>query len=127
MSNRATRRSDLHDFRKAGALLTFLIEPSDVRLRGAPLLAHTASNWLNMLPKNARFCICCSSWLLDRQHVGLVLLAVPATIARPTSCSCAGVCRDCVDADLAALEKAAEPVLGEAIPHGRLEPLRARR
>jgi hypothetical protein len=125
--NRHTRRADLHDFRRSRELLTFLVAPDDARLRGAPLLQHTAGRWLDLLSTRTRFCIICSSWLVDREQVGLLLLATPAT-AKPTSASCCGVCRGCADAGLPleALSRAAERVLREALP-GRLEPMDARR
>jgi hypothetical protein len=127
MSNRAQRRADLHDFKRAHTLLTFLIAPDDVRLSGAPLLQQTASRWLDLLTKRVRFCIVCNSWLVGRQDVGLVLLAAPA--ARPSSASCCGVCHGCADADLPleALERAAERALRAALPNGRLAPLETRR
>jgi hypothetical protein len=128
MSNRHQRRADLHDFRRASALWTFLCAPDDARLSSAPLLQQTASRWLDLLSKRVRFCIICNSWLVGRQDVGLLLLATPATI-RPTSASCCGVCHGCADADLPleALERAAERALRAALPNGRLAPLETRR
>ncbi|MBA4033545.1 MAG: hypothetical protein C0480_02920 [Bradyrhizobium sp.] len=43
--------------------MTFLIEPSDHRLRTAPLLAQTADRWLDALTSRVRHCIVCSTWL----------------------------------------------------------------
>jgi hypothetical protein len=125
MSNRHQRRSDLAMMRETGVLWTFLIAPNDARLRSAPLLRQTADRWLDQtLRRNVRHCILCASWLVDRGHVGLILLATPAS-ARPSAASCAGICRECTDADLPmqAIEQAAAKVLGMAIPGGRFEPL----
>ncbi|MGL3109409.1 hypothetical protein [Bradyrhizobium sp. BR 1432] len=90
-------------------------------------MQRTASNWIDALSTRGRHCIVCSSWLVDRQHVGALLLATPAV--RPTSASACGVCRECWDAGLPleALERAAEHALQEALPGGRLEPLETRR
>jgi hypothetical protein len=123
---RHERRVDLVLFRREASrrdLLTFLVEPDDVRLSRAPLLQRTASNWIDLLSQRVRHCAVCSSWIADRQSVGLLLLATQAKV-RPKSASCCAVCRDCADAELpmAALERAAEQVLREAIPGGRLEP-----
>lgn len=127
---RHERRSNAAHFRREAGdgLETFLCPPDDVRLRTAPLLQWTLNDWLDMLPKRARFCIVCSSWLMDRDHVGLVLLAAPATV-RKSSASCCSVCRDCADAGLPleALEKASERVLREALPSGKFEPMGAQR
>jgi hypothetical protein len=122
-ANAAIFRREAHD----DGLLTFLVEPNDRRLRGAPLLQQTANQWLDRLPMRTRFCVC-SSWLHDRNEVGLVLLAAAATARPPTSASCCGICRGCSDADLPMelLEHAAERVLREALP-GQLEPMGPRR
>ena len=75
-----------------------------------------------------RHCIVCSSWVVNKQHVGALLLTTP-DIAKPTSAGTAAICRACWDADLPlqALERACESVLQEVIPGGRLEPLETRR
>jgi hypothetical protein len=128
---RHERRVDLARFRKDASrrdLLTFLIPPDDAALSTAPLLQRTAQNWLNAIPTRVRHCIICSSWIMNRQSVGALLLATPATV-RPTSASACVICRECWDADLpiVAQERAAERVLQEALPGGRLEPLDTRR
>lgn len=126
---RHERRSSVRAFRRGAsrALLTYLIEPGDSTLNEAPLLKAAASDWLDALSMRVRHCIVCSAWLVNRDHVGLLLLATPAT-AKPTSASCCAICRGCSNAGLPmpALERAAERVLREALP-GRLEPMDARR
>jgi hypothetical protein len=129
MSNRHQRRADLRAFRReAPALLTYLVEPDDPALDGVPLLRRAAQHWVHALSTRVRHCIVCSSWIANRQCVGLLLLATPAA-AKPTSASCCAICRGCSDAGLPmeALERAAEHVLQEALPGGRLEPLETRR
>ena len=125
MSNRHQRRGDLRAFRReAPALLTFLCEPDDVRLHTMPLLKAAARDWLDALATRVRQCIICNSWIVDRQHVGALLLTTP-DIAKPTSAGTAAVCKACWDADLPmqALERAAEHVLQKVIPNGRFEPM----
>lgn len=123
---RRERRVELALMRASGSVWTFLVPPDDARLRSAPLLAQTASQWLDLLSKRPRYCIICSSWLVSRGDVGLLLLATP-TGPRPSSAtSCCGICKGCSDADLDVLERAAEKVLREALP-GRLEPVGPRR
>jgi hypothetical protein len=128
-SNRHQRRTDLRSFKREAsrALLTYLIEPGDAALNDVPILRDTARSWLDLLPTRVRNCLICSSWLVNREHVGLLLLATPAT-AKPTSASCCAICRGCADAGLPmeALERAAEHALQEALPGGRLEPLDTR-
>ncbi|MET4198751.1 hypothetical protein [Bradyrhizobium sp. LA6.12] len=129
MSNRHQRRADLAHFkREAPALLTYLVEPDDAGLDAAPLLQAAAANWLDNLSRRARTCIVCSEWLPNRQQVGALLLAVPATL-RPTSASVCPICRACWEADLPveALERAAGAVLRKVIPRGEFEPLEPRR
>ncbi|MGY8633831.1 hypothetical protein RAD15_15245 [Bradyrhizobium sp. 14AA] len=127
---RHERRADLARFRRDASrrdLLTFLVEPDDARLSKAPLLQRTASNWLDALSTRVRHCIVCSSWLVDRQHVGALLLATSATV-RPTSASACGVCRECWSADLGleVLERAATTALQAAVPKGVFAPLSTR-
>ena len=97
---RHERRADIARFRHEAdhALLTFLVEPDDVRLSRTPLLQSTVSNWIDLLDQRVRHCIICSKWIVDRQSVGLLLLATPATV-RPTSASACAVCCKCADAD----------------------------
>src|SRR5262245_46540603 len=99
--NRRQRRRDLAKFKRdaPGALLTFLVPPTDPALNSAPLLKAAASDWMSALSTRVRHCIVCSSWIADRQSVGGLLLAAPATV-RPTSASVCAICRACWEADL---------------------------
>jgi hypothetical protein len=125
MTNRHRRRADLANFKRnaPGALLTYLVPPNDGALSRAPLLKAAADHWLDALRSRARHCIVCSSWLVDRRHVGALLLTTAAT-TNPTSASTAAVCRECWEADLPieALERACATVLHEVIPGGRFAP-----
>jgi hypothetical protein len=103
----------------SSALVTYLCEPTDPALDG--LLKATANCWLDLLAVRVRHCIICSSWIVDRKCVGLLLLATPAT-AKPTSASACAICRDCVDLPLEAIERAATTALQEALPGGRFKP-----
>lgn len=124
--NRHARRSSLSCYRRetSGALLTYLVPPDDPALAKAPLLRAAASNWIDALPTRIRNCLVCASWLVDRRHVGAVLLAVPDT-AKPTSASTCAICMACWDADLpvSALEQACAVVLRQVVPDGQFEPL----
>jgi hypothetical protein len=74
-----------------------------------------------------RHCIVCNTWVVNRRHVGALLLTTPAVI-KANSVGTAAVCRACWDDDLPvqALERACETVLHEVIPNGRFEPMDAR-
>jgi hypothetical protein len=110
------------------SLLTFWCEPTDPALMREPLLHQAANHWLDALSVRVRHCICCSCWLVDRQHVGALLLGTPAVIKANAVGTC-GICRECWDADLGieALERAATAALREALPNGRLAPLETQR
>jgi hypothetical protein len=125
---RHERRADMRMFRRdaSRALLTYLVAPDDCALDDVPILRDTARSWLDLLSTRVRNCLICSSWLVNREHVGLLLLATPAT-AKPTSASCCAICRGCARLPMEAIERAAERVLQEALPGGRLEPLDTRR
>src|SRR5262245_27477555 len=125
MSNRNQRRCDLARFRHdaSGALLTYLVPPGDPALNAAPLLRAAADSWMAGLATRVRHCIVCSAWIVDRTHVGALLLSTPATATR-TSAATAAICLDCWEADLAvdALECACASALRSVIPGGRFEP-----
>jgi hypothetical protein len=128
---RHERRRDLARFRRVASrtsLLTFLLEPNDQRLNDAPLLKAAASNWLDNLAVRVRCCIICNSWLVDRQHVGALLLSVPAT-TKPTSAGTAAICCECWTSDLPAnaLDRACTSALQAAVPNGRFEAQETRR
>jgi hypothetical protein len=124
IENRHERRSGLARFRRAASrsLLTYLVEPTDCRLDGAPLLQRAANHWLDALAARARHCIVCGSRIVDRQHVGALLLSTP-DIANPTSVGTVAICAGCWAADLPAdkLERACATALHEVIPHGAFE------
>jgi hypothetical protein len=117
MSNRHSRRR----FRYEGsnALQTYLCEPDDPALSG--LLRNTANAWVRLLAIKTGHCIVCSSWMVERRDVGLVLLTTPAT-AKPTLASCCGICFECADLPLEALERAATVALNAVMP-GHFEPM----
>jgi hypothetical protein len=107
-----------------GAWSTYMVEPNDPALDG--LLKATARRWLDLLSQRVRHCIICSSWIVDRQSVGLLLLATPAVI-KPTSASACAICRECADLPLETLGRAATTALQAAAPGGRFEPMEMRR
>jgi hypothetical protein len=121
---RHERRASLARYRDEAdhELLTYLVDvdqPLDV-----PILRNAARSWLDALPHRMRSCIVCSGLLWERQRVGLLLMSTPV-VAKPMSASVCGVCVECADLPLAALERAATTALQAAVPGGRLEPLDA--
>ncbi|MET4277157.1 MULTISPECIES: hypothetical protein [unclassified Bradyrhizobium] len=120
--NRHARRSELARYRRetSGALLTYLIDvdqPLDL-----PILQNAARSWLDALPRRLRSCIVCSGLMWERQRVGWLLLSVPA-VPKPPAASVCGICTECADLPLPALERAATVALRTAVPGGRLAPL----
>jgi hypothetical protein len=117
--NRSARRRDIARFRREACreLLTYLVEPDDPALGDVPLLQRAARWWLDGLSTRVRHCIVCSSWIINQQHVGALLLATPA-VARPPSASACGICRQCWSADIPVetLERAAIAALQPALP-----------
>ncbi|CUU17587.1 hypothetical protein ABIB94_008423 [Bradyrhizobium sp. JR7.2] len=123
--NRHARRSELARYRRetSGALLTYLVDvdqPLDV-----PILKNAARSWLDALPRRMRSCIVCSGLIWERQRVGWLLLSVPA-VPKPPAASVCGICIECADLPLAALERAATTALQAAVPGGRFAPMEAR-
>jgi hypothetical protein len=110
------------------SLLTFLCEPTDPALKREPLLHQAANHWLDALSVRVRHCIICNSWLVNRQHVGALLLTTPAVI-KANSVGTAAICVACWNDDLPieALERACLTVLHEVIPNGRFAPMETRR
>jgi hypothetical protein len=104
----------------SGTLLTYLVDvdqPLDV-----PTLRNATRSWLDALPRRMRSCIVCSGLIWERQRVGLLLLSAPA-VAKPPAASVCGVCIECADLPLAALERAATAALQSVVPDGRFAPL----
>jgi hypothetical protein len=120
--NRAQRHSNVEQFAcDAGhELVTYLLEPDDPRLRDMPLLRRAASWWLAGLSQRMRCCFHCGSSLLDRRHVGLLLLSTP-TVASPGSAGVIGLCRKCADLPEETLEHSAARALRVVAPGARFE------
>lgn len=118
MSSRHERRRFRRD--ASSVLPTYLREPNDPALAG--ILKASAWSWCDALEQRVRHCIVCSAWIVNKQHVGALLLTTP-DIAKPTSAGIAAICRACWDADLPteALERACASVLQAVILNGRFE------
>jgi hypothetical protein len=123
--NRHARRSELSRYRRetGGTLNTFLVDPD--KPLDVPILQNAARSWLDALPRRMRACIVCSGLLWERQRVGWLLLSVPA-VPKPPAASVCGICIECVDVPMQALEKACAVALQTAVPGGRFEPLDTR-
>lgn len=119
---RHERRASLARYRqKAGnELNTYLVDPDQPL--DVPILRNAARSWLEALPRRMRSCIVCSGLMWERQRVGWLLLSVPA-VPKPPAASVCGICCECADLPLAALERAATKALQTAVPGGRLAPL----
>jgi hypothetical protein len=126
LSTRHERRRFRREASKS--LLTFLCEPTDPALSDIPILHQAANHWLAALSVRVRHCIVCNCWLVNREHVGALLLTTP-TVIRANSVGTASVCKACWSSGLPmdAYEKACENVLKAVIPGGRLEPMDTRR
>ncbi|MBR0870039.1 hypothetical protein JQ633_06700 [Bradyrhizobium tropiciagri] len=123
--NRHQRRSDLRAFRRATtALRTYLVSPDDAALDEVPLLRQASQSWVDGLAERARHCIICASWVVDREHVGALLLSTP-DIPRPSTVGTCAICKPCWNANLPvdALERACANVLRPVVPGGAFEPL----
>lgn len=124
--NRHARRSGLARYRQetGGALNTFLVGPDQPL--NIPILRNAARSWLDALPRRMRSCVVCSGPMWEKQRVGWLLLSVPA-VPKPPAASVCGICCECADLPLAALEKACTVALQTAVPGGKFEPMGARR
>ncbi|MCD9821623.1 hypothetical protein [Bradyrhizobium japonicum] len=116
--NRHARRSELARYRQEAGneLNTYLVDPDQPL--DVPILRNAARSWLDALPRRMRSCIACSGLIWERQRVGWLLLSVPAVPKSPAASVC-GICIECADLPLAALERAAMTALREAVPNGR--------
>lgn len=123
---RHERRASLARYRQeaGNALTTYLVDPDQPL--DVPILRNAARSWLDGLPRQMRSCIVCSGLMWERKRVGWLLLSVPA-VPKPPAASVCGVCIECCDLPLPALERAATVALQTAVPGGRLEPLEPRR
>ena len=119
MSSRYERRRFRAEASKE-SLLTFLCEPTDPALQREPLLHQAAMHWLGALSVRVRHCIVCNSWLVNRKHIGALLMGTPA-VAKANSVGTCAICAACWDADLPAeaIERAATAALQLAAPGGR--------
>jgi hypothetical protein len=116
---RHERRASLARYRQeaGNALTTYLVDP-DQPLDGQ-ILRNAARSWLDALPRRMRACIVCSGLMWERQRVGWLLLSLPVVPPKPPAASVCGVCLECVDLPMPALEKAATAALRTAVPNGR--------
>jgi hypothetical protein len=121
--SRHERRASLARYRQetGGELNTYLVDP-DETLLDVPILRKAARSLLDALPRRMRSCIVCSGLMWERQRVGWLLLSVPA-VPKPPAASVCGICCECGDLPLPALERAATAALQTAVPGGRLAPL----
>lgn len=122
---RHERRASLARYRQetGGALDTYLVDPDQPL--DMPILRNAARSWLDALPVKMRSCIACSGLIWERDRVGWLLLSVPSG-PKPPAASVCGVCIECVDLPMQALERAATVALQTAVPDGKFEPMDTR-
>ena len=118
---RHERRASLARYRQEAGneLNTYLVDPDQPL--DVPILRNAARSWLDALPRRMRSCIVCSGLMWERQRVCWLLLSVPA-VPKPPAASVCGICCECVDLPLDALERAATVALQAAVPGGRFDP-----
>ena len=123
MNNRRKRRAEIARFRRAGVLVTWLMDANDPSWHEVPpLLVRAAHMWWEDLPAAPRHCICCLLLIWDRREVGALLLSKPPTNAIGASIN--AVCNRCwADQTLDEIEYAATEVLRAVVPNGHFEPL----
>jgi hypothetical protein len=122
MSNRATRRADLAEFRRdasRASLLTYLIDANDdVSLDRQPLLSRAVSFWRAGIQQRRPFCPACRANYADGAHAAAFLFAMPAIA--PTSASVSAFCEQCWrDLPPEAIEREAARVLRQISPRGK--------
>src|SRR5436190_21554148 len=111
---RHERRASLAQYRRetSGELNTYLVgvdEPLPT-----PILRNAARSWLDALPRRMRSCIACSGLMWEKKRVGWLLLSVPAVLKPPAASVC-GICCECVDLPMQALERACTVALQAAV------------
>ena len=78
VNNRRKRRAEISRFRRAGMLVTWLMDANDPSLHEVPpLLLRAAQMWCEDLPAAPRHCICCLLLIWERREVGALLLSKP--------------------------------------------------
>jgi hypothetical protein len=122
VNNRRNRRAEIARFRRAGVLVTWLMDAKDPSLHDVPpLLARAAHLWFEDLPAAPRNCICCLCLVWGRREVGGLLLSTPPNAI---GASINAVCNRCwADQTLDEIEHAATEVLRAVVPKGNFEPL----
>ena len=121
MSNRASRRRDVREFRHhvhRGHVITHLID-AGADLSGTPMLARIAAAWRAAIPQRRPSCFACETGFADiTATAGAFLFATPSAAADLASVSV--LCTECwrclPDSDI---EDAAVSLLRQISPHGR--------
>ena len=118
MSNRATRRAAIADFRRQAEreLETFLVE-ADTPLDDYLVLRNARLHWYADIPRRKPTCVVCRASFADRVQIGAHLFAT-APGSRMVSVS--AFCRACFDTlGDDQLSRAAGQVLRRVCPGGR--------
>jgi hypothetical protein len=116
--SRAARR-DLTAFRREAVHIeTFLVEPSDERLKGEPLLQRTIEFWVAGVSLRRPRCFACRTlFTRDGQQPGAFLMCAAAVA--PTSATISALCVRCwTERPMPYIVREAERVLKPILPNG---------
>lgn len=118
--SRQTRRADIAEFRREAArgTVSYLVEPSDERLDGEPLLRNAIQRWVAAVAvRKPRCFVCRTIFANDGPQLGAVLLVT--TSSAPPLCTVSGLCKRCwSDRSDEEIERAAAKVLRPVMPNG---------
>jgi hypothetical protein len=117
--SRALRRAEVARFRREATrgTVSYLVEPSDPRLEGEPLLRNALNYWRGNIHRRHPICFGCKAKFADDAEVGAFLMTTPSVA--PTSASVSALCKRCwsVLTDVE-IEAAATRCLRPVMPNG---------
>ncbi len=124
MSNRATRRADLADFRREAHrehLLTYMIDATDnAALDRIPLLRRAVDYWRGNIPQRKPICPGCRASFANDATAAAFLFAT--TAVAPTSASVTAYCAKCwTTLSASEVDAISTRVLRALLPNGHLE------
>jgi len=122
--SRAARRAEISRFKREatrGTVSSFLVEPTDERLLGEPVLQNAIRGWIAALPERKPRCFVCRKVFVTDSAASAFLLAVPSSA--PMSCTISAACARCWgDLSDEEIERAAARALRPVLPNGLDDP-----
>src|SRR3954452_25128162 len=115
--NRRQRRAEVARFRQelVGGLVSYLVDATDPRLAGQPLLSGAVRWWRRNVPTRRPRCFGCRATLEDAEQAAAFLLVTPPSAA--TTASVSALCTGCWrDLSLTEIEEAATRALRRVTP-----------